>query len=140
MSSESMGTKRKCPICGKKFYDLGNTDPNCPTCGTEPLQPPSSQDSEDTASRSLVRLPNNLRPHKDQIIDHFIIRRRPSQARTLSQREAIIRAIQQAMTVRAALELRVDAPGFAPKKITMSDIHHCLENDYIAISTEQPLS
>ena len=30
-----LGTKRKCPECEAKFYDLGNDPALCPMCGTE---------------------------------------------------------------------------------------------------------
>ncbi len=29
------GTKRNCQSCGRKYYDLGATDPACPVCGTK---------------------------------------------------------------------------------------------------------
>ncbi|WND03838.1 TIGR02300 family protein [Temperatibacter marinus] len=36
MVKEEWGTKRTCPKCGERFYDLGNADPvTCIECGTE---------------------------------------------------------------------------------------------------------
>jgi len=29
------GTKRICPSCGARYYDLRKDPPNCPTCGAE---------------------------------------------------------------------------------------------------------
>lgn len=34
MAKEEWGTKRTCPKCGERFYDLGNADPvTCIECG-----------------------------------------------------------------------------------------------------------
>lgn len=34
MAKEEWGTKRTCPKCGERFYDLGNDNPvNCIECG-----------------------------------------------------------------------------------------------------------
>ena len=35
MPKEEWGTKRLCPHCGARFYDLRNDPMTCPACGTE---------------------------------------------------------------------------------------------------------
>ena len=35
MPKEEWGTKRMCPHCGVRFYDLQNDPMTCPACGTE---------------------------------------------------------------------------------------------------------
>lgn len=35
MSKPELGTKRDCPSCGAKFYDLGKSPAVCPKCKTE---------------------------------------------------------------------------------------------------------
>ena len=35
MPKEEWGTKRLCPHCGTRFYDLRNDPMTCPACGTE---------------------------------------------------------------------------------------------------------
>lgn len=35
MPKEEWGTKRLCPACGSRFYDLRNDPMTCPACGTE---------------------------------------------------------------------------------------------------------
>lgn len=35
MAKAELGTKRVCPNCGAKYYDLNKTPPVCPKCGTE---------------------------------------------------------------------------------------------------------
>ena len=35
MAKAELGTKRVCPNCGAKYYDLGKSPPICPKCGTE---------------------------------------------------------------------------------------------------------
>ena len=50
MPKEEWGTKRLCPHCGARFYDLNNDPMTCPACGTE-----FSAESLATArSRSLI--------------------------------------------------------------------------------------
>ena len=48
MVDKSLGTKRSCPACGKRFYDLDKDPIECPYCGetftVEPLLP-SRQDA-----------------------------------------------------------------------------------------------
>lgn len=123
-----LGNKRKCGKCGAKFYDLGNVAFPCPTCSQLTLAPVrESRLDMDDGPRALVRRPNELRPHQDQIIDHFNLRGRDSQARVGSLREAIIHVVQRSETVSDALEVRVNAPGFGSHKITMSDIHYCMD-------------
>ena len=34
MAKPELGTKRVCPSCGTKYYDLGRTPIVCPNCGT----------------------------------------------------------------------------------------------------------
>ncbi|KGJ21320.1 TIGR02300 family protein [Paracoccus sanguinis] len=33
MPKEEWGTKRLCPVCAARFYDLGNDPMTCPACG-----------------------------------------------------------------------------------------------------------
>lgn len=33
MAKAELGTKRVCPSCGARFYDLRRTPASCPTCG-----------------------------------------------------------------------------------------------------------
>ena len=35
MAKPELGTKRACPSCGAKFYDLGRRPARCPKCETE---------------------------------------------------------------------------------------------------------
>ena len=35
MAKAELGTKRECPSCGTRYYDLGKEPPVCPRCGTE---------------------------------------------------------------------------------------------------------
>ncbi|MBB1491933.1 MULTISPECIES: FYDLN acid domain-containing protein [unclassified Paracoccus (in: a-proteobacteria)] len=35
MPKEEWGTKRLCPACGSRFYDLRNDPMTCPACSTE---------------------------------------------------------------------------------------------------------
>ena len=35
MYKESWGLKRICPMCSKQYYDLGQTELECPECGKE---------------------------------------------------------------------------------------------------------
>lgn len=35
MAKSELGTKRLCPHCGAKFYDLGKSPIICPKCGSE---------------------------------------------------------------------------------------------------------
>jgi uncharacterized protein (TIGR02300 family) len=35
VAKAELGTKRVCPNCGTKYYDLNKTPPFCPKCGTE---------------------------------------------------------------------------------------------------------
>ena len=35
MAKPEWGTKRICPSCGARYYDLRKDPPNCPTCGAE---------------------------------------------------------------------------------------------------------
>lgn len=35
MPKEEWGTKRLCPTCGSRFYDLRNDPMTCPACGSE---------------------------------------------------------------------------------------------------------
>jgi len=35
MPKEEWGTKRMCPHCGSRFYDLQHDPMTCPVCGTE---------------------------------------------------------------------------------------------------------
>jgi uncharacterized protein (TIGR02300 family) len=34
VAKQDLGTKRLCPNCGAKYYDLSKTPPVCPKCGT----------------------------------------------------------------------------------------------------------
>lgn len=34
MAKPELGTKRLCPSCGTKYYDLGRSPITCPNCGT----------------------------------------------------------------------------------------------------------
>ena len=34
MPEQEWGTKRLCPSCGTRFYDLNNDPTTCPNCGT----------------------------------------------------------------------------------------------------------
>jgi uncharacterized protein (TIGR02300 family) len=47
---KSLGTKRTCPACGKRFYDLNKDPVECPYCGetftVEPILP-SRQDTQE---------------------------------------------------------------------------------------------
>ena len=67
MARPNLGSKRACPSCGAKFYDLGKDPATCPECGAEhsqasflkprrakppapraaPKQPPPKEESED---------------------------------------------------------------------------------------------
>lgn len=67
MARPTLGSKRVCPSCGAKFYDLGKDPAVCPECGAEhsqasflkprrtkppapraaPKQPPPKDESED---------------------------------------------------------------------------------------------
>ena len=35
MAKPEWGTKRDCPHCGTRFYDLGKDKPHCPKCSAE---------------------------------------------------------------------------------------------------------
>ncbi len=35
MAKPEWGTKRICPSCGARYYDLGKVPPTCPPCGAE---------------------------------------------------------------------------------------------------------
>lgn len=35
MTEAKLGSKHECPSCSTKFYDLGKTDPVCPSCGAD---------------------------------------------------------------------------------------------------------
>lgn len=35
MAKAEWGSKRECPSCGTRYYDLGKEPPVCPRCGTE---------------------------------------------------------------------------------------------------------
>lgn len=35
MAKADLGTKRTCPNCGAKYYDLNKVPPICPKCGTK---------------------------------------------------------------------------------------------------------
>ena len=48
----NLGTKHECEHCGVKYYDLGQTEPACPQCGTplgasEPEEPDAADGSEE---------------------------------------------------------------------------------------------
>ncbi len=47
MSKPARGTKRVCPSCGARFYDLSRTPITCPVCqAVYQVTPPSSRRSE----------------------------------------------------------------------------------------------
>lgn len=50
MPKEEWGTKRLCPHCAARFYDLGNDPMTCPACGNEFTVESLTQ----TRGRSLV--------------------------------------------------------------------------------------
>ena len=66
MPKEEWGTKRLCPVCAARFYDLGNDPMTCPACGTE-----FSAESLATArSRSLIaEKAANRETADDEVID-----------------------------------------------------------------------
>lgn len=33
MAEVKLGSKHECPACSTKFYDLGKSEPVCPSCG-----------------------------------------------------------------------------------------------------------
>jgi uncharacterized protein (TIGR02300 family) len=50
MSKPARGTKRVCPSCGARFYDLNRTPITCPVCqAVYQVTPPSSRRSERAA-------------------------------------------------------------------------------------------
>ncbi|MCX2724348.1 TIGR02300 family protein [Roseibium salinum] len=71
MAKPELGTKRLCPSCGAKYYDLNRTPITCPKCGTvfEAVMtsraakaakvqqaPEDDEEEEDTAAPELVTL------------------------------------------------------------------------------------
>ncbi len=44
MAKADLGTKRLCPNCGTRYYDLGKSPPVCPKCGT-PFEAASAKPS-----------------------------------------------------------------------------------------------
>ena len=47
MSKPARGTKRVCPSCGARFYDLSRTPITCPVCqAVYQVTPPPSRRSE----------------------------------------------------------------------------------------------
>ena len=57
MVDKSLGTKRTCPACGKRFYDLNKDPIECPYCGetftVEPILP-SRQDAPEAKPEEAV--------------------------------------------------------------------------------------
>jgi uncharacterized protein (TIGR02300 family) len=50
MSKPARGTKRVCPSCGARFYDLGRSPITCPVCqAVYQMTPPTSRRSERAA-------------------------------------------------------------------------------------------
>jgi len=51
MSKPARGTKRVCPSCGARFYDLGRSPITCPVCqAVYQMTPPTSRRSAPTAA------------------------------------------------------------------------------------------
>ncbi len=57
MIDKNLGTKRLCPACHAKFYDLNKSPAVCPKCGEEfvpkPILP-SKQDQVEAASQAAI--------------------------------------------------------------------------------------
>lgn len=83
----------------------------------------------------VKKLPASERPKKKEIIHLFIIKQSLSPEPRDTQRELIINAIQKCRTVKEALGILIQHPRCKDYITGMADLHHCLENDYITLST-----
>jgi uncharacterized protein (TIGR02300 family) len=54
MAKDARGTKRVCPACGARFYDLERTPIVCPACQTEYQAPPSRRGGERAAAAAVA--------------------------------------------------------------------------------------
>ncbi len=57
MSKPARGTKRVCPSCGARFYDLGRSPITCPVCqAVYQVTPPTSRRSERAAPAEVKKV------------------------------------------------------------------------------------
>lgn len=65
MPKEEWGTKRLCPHCATRFYDLKNDPMTCPACGNQ-----FTRDSlTDGRGKTLVTEKTAVRPDEDELVD-----------------------------------------------------------------------
>ncbi len=58
MSKPARGTKRVCPSCGARFYDLGRSPITCPVCeAVYQVTPPTSSRRSERAAQAEVKKP-----------------------------------------------------------------------------------
>lgn len=66
MPKEEWGTKRLCPACGSRFYDLRNDPMTCPACGAEF----SAENLTNARTRSMIAEKSLARDTEtDDVID-----------------------------------------------------------------------
>lgn len=72
MIDSNLGTKRLCPACHVKFYDLNRSPAVCPKCGEEfvpkPILP-SKQDQVDAAGKQAEEAPVVAEPAAEEVAD-----------------------------------------------------------------------
>ncbi len=72
MIDSNLGTKRLCPACHVKFYDLNKSPAVCPKCGEEfvpkPILP-SKQDQVEAAGRQAEEAPAVAEPVAEDVVD-----------------------------------------------------------------------
>ena len=65
MTKPELGTKRLCPECGARYYDLNTTPITCPKCRA-PLQVVETKTSRRSAQPAPVRQPEVAAPKSEQ--------------------------------------------------------------------------
>ena len=68
MVKPEWGTKRTCPKCSTRFYDLGNEDPvHCISCGTEWLPEPVLKSKQPLAFEAATPAPAKEPAEDDEL-------------------------------------------------------------------------
>jgi len=63
MSKPARGTKRVCPSCGARFYDLSRSPITCPVCqAVYQVTPPTSSRRSERAAPAEVKKPVEVEP------------------------------------------------------------------------------
>ncbi|RNF33367.1 TIGR02300 family protein [Paracoccus methylarcula] len=65
MPKEEWGTKRLCPHCATRFYDLNNDPMTCPACGSEM----TVESLSEGRTKSLVSEKTSSREQKADLVD-----------------------------------------------------------------------